>query len=98
MIPDAAVEAAAIAVYGAECADLWVDEEPKVKASYLSDARLALEAAAPHMLADEAKLAAVILALDPFERVAKWMTTDDEAGRYALEAVHKIRAILDGAK
>ena len=54
VIPDAAVEAAAVAVYGAECADLGADEEPKVKASYLSDARAALEAAAPHML-EEAK-------------------------------------------
>ena len=49
---DAAVEAAAIAVYGGEYADLWADEEPKVKASYLEDARLALEAAAPYLMAD----------------------------------------------
>jgi delta 1-pyrroline-5-carboxylate dehydrogenase len=51
VIPDAAVEAAAIATYGGEYADLWADEEPKVKASYREDARLALEAAAPHLMA-----------------------------------------------
>lgn len=52
MIPAEAVEAAALAVYGDECANLWVDEDPRVKASYLQDAKRALEAAAPHMLVD----------------------------------------------
>ncbi len=57
----------------------------------------ALEAAAPHMqpIGDGAKLAAIIAALDPFERAIEWMPTDDEVGSYAISAVRKVRAILD---
>ena len=85
-IPKEAVDAAVDAMSGVDAYDL------RALAADI------LEASAPHMMADEAKLAAVIVALDPFERVTKWMATDDEAGRYALEAVQKIRAILDGAQ
>ena len=47
-----AIEVAALAIYGGEDdASLWVDEDPQVNGYYLSAARLALEAAAPHMLA-----------------------------------------------
>ena len=90
MIPADAVEAATLklASLNSDAGDQLTDAEW---------ARAILEAAAPYMMADEAKLAAVIVALDPFERVTKWMATDDEAGRCALEAVQKIRAILDGA-
>lgn len=98
MIPEAAVEAAAAAMT-IVAYDSWGDVPEHLQRLFIRDARIALEAAAPHIAAhDEAKLAAIIVTLDPFERVTEWMTTDDEAGRYALEAVHKIRAILDGAK
>jgi len=94
VIPDEAVDAAVEALLASKLGDhAGINGEEFVEAAHL-----ALEAAAPHMLADEAKLAAVIVALDPLERVTKWMVTDDEAGRYALEAVQKIRAILDGAQ
>lgn len=111
MIPVGAVEAAAKAAYelkpvelfGRELPIAWaqLSESPlgqRRKDNELTKARAGLEAAAPYLMGDsanEAKLAAVIVAIDPFERVTQWMATDNEVGRYAVEAVHKIRAILD---
>ena len=99
VIPEAAVEAAAKAIAEADplwpdCA--WEDAPDKLRDEALAMAGCTLEAAAPHIFAmDEAKLAAIIVLLDPFERVTNWMATDDEAGHYAVEAINKIRAILD---
>lgn len=101
MIPPEAVEAAAKKLYQASGLTVWDKEDESTRNFYRRNAKSALEAAAPHMLAadsTEAKLAAVIVALDPFERVTKWMATEDEVGRYALEAIQKIRTILDGTK
>lgn len=53
-------------------------------------------AAAPNIPVEtESKLAAVIVALDPFERVANQIAASDDAMRRAFDAVLKIRAILD---
>ena len=105
MIPEAAVEAAEAVLLGytggCTCHEGYsgrnlIDPECSYHDVPPEVARLILEAAAPHMAArDEAKLAAIIVLLDPLERVTGWMATDDEAGRYAVEAINKIRAILD---
>jgi hypothetical protein len=89
VIPDAAVEAALEAFY-AKC-DVDFDG--------LAAVRAALEAAAPHLeLTNKVKLAAIIVALDQYAKVTKWMETIDETGEYADEAIGKIRDILEGAK
>lgn len=50
MIPDEAVEAAAIAL--AQCgSDMWERQDRRFKSRWRSDARIALEAAAPHLMA-----------------------------------------------
>lgn len=50
-IPDAAVEAAAMGIMGVT-PDVWELQTARVKESARADARAALEAAAPHMLAE----------------------------------------------
>ena len=52
MIPDVAVEAAAKCTYEREMGVNWDGLQSSVKRGYLEDARAALEAAAPHMLAE----------------------------------------------
>lgn len=86
MIPAEAVEAAAAAIQ--------VRTDRPLELEDLATA--ALEAAAPNMPVEiESKLAAVIVALDPFERVANQIAASDDAMRRAFDAVLKIRAILD---
>ena len=83
-IPEAAMEAARLALEDA--LGHGFDDPDTI--------REILEAAAPHMGAEdiaEVKLAAIIVLLDPFEKDAAWM----ENGGYAVEAIRKIRDILD---
>lgn len=49
MIPEAAVEAAAHGLYAEEGVDYWATEDSSVHRHYRRKARLALEAAAPHI-------------------------------------------------
>jgi hypothetical protein len=54
MIPNDAVEAAALALFERDYGvDDWGITNEQVKAAYLDEARAALEAAAPHMLSHE---------------------------------------------
>ena len=55
VISDEAVEAAARAIFGDPDGETWALQVPAVRERCREDARLALEAAAPHMLADLAK-------------------------------------------
>jgi hypothetical protein len=52
MISDEAVEAAAMAFFGTLALSKWEDLGSLTRAAYRSKARAALEAAAPHMLAE----------------------------------------------
>ena len=78
MIPDAAVHAAAEAVYGC-----GFDGSPQ-KDAWLRDFRVALEAAAPHIRAQELETAATVIAEGPGE-------VPDAVSKYLRRRAARIR-------
>ena len=99
MIPAEAVEAAAKAIFGVDDAT-WDLQIQDVRDSYLEDAKNALEAAAPHMLAtspvvtDEMVDAVLEHGGTPRRRLFEYPHRDDDSREMIRSAETLVRRIL----